>query len=117
MYVSLYVCTLTLAFNSSARKLKKRFLTKEKDKDKDKDKDAANDKENEDKHGTMTAAMDEEHHQEQDQEEIDKDPYRRVLETSILDSTGASNAKSKLQLRWKSREEMGTTDDFSTILR
>lgn len=85
--------------------MKKRISTKEKAKEKE---DA--------QRTTTTTAIDEGRNQELEQEEIDKDPYRRVLETPFLDFTAAAIAKYKLQLRWKSREEIGTTDDFSTML-
>jgi hypothetical protein len=86
--------------------LKKRISTKEK----------AKEKEDAHRTTTTTAMIDEGYNQELEQEEIDKNPYRRVLETPFLDFTAAAIAKNKLQLRWKSREEIDTTDDFSTIL-
>jgi hypothetical protein len=56
------------------------------------------------------------HGHEHEQDEINKDPYHRLLETPFLETSAESIAKSKLHLRWKSKEEMGaTTDDYSTI--
>ena len=61
---------------------------------------------------------DEEHHEQQQQKEelFNKDAYNQLLYKPLYDSSAAAVAKSKLQFRWKSKEEMGkTTDDFSTI--
>ena len=54
-------------------------------------------------------------HGHEHEEEINKDPYHQLLETPFLETSAESIAKSKLHLRWKSKEEMGATDDYSTI--
>ena len=51
-------------------------------------------------------------------EEINKEFYIKLLEVPFVESASAADNKLKLQLRWKWKEEMGTTagdKDFSTI--
>jgi hypothetical protein len=55
---------------------------------------------------------DEEHQQE---ELINKDIYNQLLENPLLESLAAAVAKYKLKFRWKSREEMGKSEDYYTI--
>ena len=52
-------------------------------------------------------------------EEINKEFYIKLLEVPFVESASAADNKLKLQLRWKWKEEMGTTagdnKDFSAI--
>ena len=88
-------------FYRSARKIRKRFLNKVSEKDK------------ENGHTSSDIAVKDEEHQQE--EHINKDIYNQLLEKPFLESLAAAVAKSKLQFRWKSREEMGKSDDYSTI--
>ena len=65
---------------------------------------------------TTTTTTSIEGHQEEDITASNRDIYSRLLENSFIESAAAVVAKFKLQFRWKSREEMGKTDDYSTIV-